>query len=461
IPVNILMIMFDSTSAANFHRKMPNTTNLLKNTLDTVFLRGQTIVGDGTTAQLSAILTGIAEKNQPEARKGRKKATTVDKWRWIFKDFKDRGYVTMYSEDSPTTAAFNFRLKGFRDPPTDHYSRYYWMEAENYIRKEFCSNNQAMHNMTFNYLLSLFRTYTKNPKFAMVNFCTLVHREPNAIGHADRDLYNLLLKMKKESFLDSTVVMIFGDHGYRFGGMRKQTLQGKLEERLPHFSITLPPWFRRKHWNMYKNLKFNSRILTSPFDIYATLKHIISYPWRPSGVNSGQSLFDKLDPSYRRCTNAGVKDHWCPCLIMNKVPVKNIIVQDIAQVAVAAINRLLNETQESRDMCTGLTLKEVKSASRELPSQVVQTFKYSFPNRECDSCGVKLAAPAKNTMVKDTLYQIKFVTSPNSAYYEASISLNGGVPSIDGDISRIDAIGEQADCVKESLSHLIKFCFCK
>jgi hypothetical protein len=40
IPVDIVMIMFDSTSAANFIRKMPKTFNYLSETLDTVFLKG-------------------------------------------------------------------------------------------------------------------------------------------------------------------------------------------------------------------------------------------------------------------------------------------------------------------------------------------------------------------------------------------------------------------------------------
>ena len=41
IPVDIVMLMFDSTSAANFIRKMPNTYKYLKETLNTVFLNGE------------------------------------------------------------------------------------------------------------------------------------------------------------------------------------------------------------------------------------------------------------------------------------------------------------------------------------------------------------------------------------------------------------------------------------
>jgi len=40
IPVNIIMILFDSTSAANFIRKMPQTYKYLNESLSTVFLKG-------------------------------------------------------------------------------------------------------------------------------------------------------------------------------------------------------------------------------------------------------------------------------------------------------------------------------------------------------------------------------------------------------------------------------------
>lgn len=407
------------------------------------------------------MLTGIPEHNQPEARKTYRNAKTVDNWRWIFKDYQQRGYVTLYSEDAPTVAAFNYRLKGFRDPPTDHYGRYFWLEAENHIKNELCSGNQGMHNITFNYLLSLFRTYKKNPKFALINFSTLVHREPNAIGHDDKDLLRILKTMEKESFLENSFVFIFGDHGYRFGGFRKQTLQGKLEERLPHFSLTVPTWFTTKYRKIYNNLKFNSRLLTSPFDIYATLKHILSYPWYPDSIAPGHSLFTRLDPQQRVCQTAAVRDHWCPCLTMEDVSINEPIVKELAQFAVSSINHEINETKELIKLCHKLSLKRINKASREMPGNKVQTFKSSYKNQECDSCGVRLALKAKNTLVRDTLYQIEFITSPNSAIYEASIRVSSGHASIDGEISRIDSIKSQASCIKDTYVHLIKYCQCK
>lgn len=78
---------------------------------------------------------------------------------------------------------------------------------------------------------------------------------------------------EKDSFLNNTLLIIFADHGARFSGLRK-TIQGKLEERFPFMSITTPKWFPGKYPDLYNNLVHNSRVLTSPFDVYATFRHI-------------------------------------------------------------------------------------------------------------------------------------------------------------------------------------------
>lgn len=54
----------------------------------------------------------------PEARRGFPNSTSVDNWPFIFYEFKDHGYATLFSEDEYDIATFNLRLYGFRDPPT-------------------------------------------------------------------------------------------------------------------------------------------------------------------------------------------------------------------------------------------------------------------------------------------------------------------------------------------------------
>lgn len=67
--------------------------------------------------------------------------------------------------------------------------------------------------------------------------------------------------------------MIFRRH--RFATVR-DTLQGKLEERLPFFSFVFPEWFKIKYSQEYQNFRENLQALTTPFDVHATLKDILS-----------------------------------------------------------------------------------------------------------------------------------------------------------------------------------------
>jgi len=41
IPLDVALVMFDSTSAANFRRKMPNSLEYLTKNLDSLFLQGE------------------------------------------------------------------------------------------------------------------------------------------------------------------------------------------------------------------------------------------------------------------------------------------------------------------------------------------------------------------------------------------------------------------------------------
>lgn len=55
---NVLLLGFDSTSAAQMQRALPNVHKFLKDDLDSFMFSGYSIVGDGTTPQLTAMLTG-------------------------------------------------------------------------------------------------------------------------------------------------------------------------------------------------------------------------------------------------------------------------------------------------------------------------------------------------------------------------------------------------------------------
>ena len=459
--LNIVMIMFDSTSAAHFERKMPKSKELLKKELTTVFFKGESVVGDGTTDQVSAMLTGKAEDDHPEARRGKPGAKQVDDWPWVFKDYKKHGYATLFSEDDPPLGAFHYRLTGFRDPPTDHYNRIFWMAIQK-ARSRYCHGARPVHDMTLRYSESLLKAYPSRPSFSYSLISLLTHDDVNAISYADEDLTQLLRRLDQHSHLNNSIVIIFGDHGFRYSSFRA-TLQGKLEERLPFLSMTFPKWFPDKYPEVFSNLQHNAKMVTSPFDVHATLKHVLSYPEYPEGITTGQSLFKKIDPSSRTCAKAGIESHWCPCMQWESVPLADPVVQDLAQAVIKHLNDLItNDGDSPRKLCENISLEEVTRISKQMPKDEVQKFKTTRKESHCDSCVPVFGEKAKDTLSKDTMYQLQMVLAPSQGVFETSVRLQRGKFLIDTRyISRINEYGEQPHCIKHTHPHLLKYCYCK
>jgi hypothetical protein len=119
--LNVLLIGWDSTSHAQFERRMENTLSFMEETFEFTNWRathqkkddkdffiyeldGHNAVGDGTTINLSGLLTGMLvtlriflinigkpHTDHPEARIG-KDAKHVDDWPWLFRSAENNGY---------------------------------------------------------------------------------------------------------------------------------------------------------------------------------------------------------------------------------------------------------------------------------------------------------------------------------------------------------------------------------
>jgi len=70
----------------------------------------------------------------------------------------------------------------------------------------------------------------------------------------------------------------------------RNTQQGKQEERLPGFMFGFPPWFEKKYPAAMANFRKNANRLTTPFDIYSTLKNVLHFEGAGMGDQDQRSI---------------------------------------------------------------------------------------------------------------------------------------------------------------------------
>ena len=128
-----------------------------------------------------------------------------------------------------------------------------------------------------------------------------------------------------KGLFDNTAIFLYSDHGPRFADKRSRENR-YLEERLPFFAVYLPQWFKQKYPAKLNNLKVNSNLLTTPFDIYATIRELTCLKpieKNPKFPLKSISLLEKI--SFKRsCNNIPISDHYCTC-VKNWISVKTSV----------------------------------------------------------------------------------------------------------------------------------------
>ncbi|EDW15152.1 uncharacterized protein LOC6573625 [Drosophila mojavensis] len=485
---NVLMFGFDSLSRNAFIRKLPRTYAYLTQQLGAIVLQGYNIVGDGTPQALVPLLTGYTELELPETRKRISSSGSVDAYPMIWQDFRRLGYLTSFNEDLPYVGTFTYRMNGFESQPVDHYLRTYYMQASNMLSGSApnCIGAQPDHLVMLDYTKNFMLKYRDSPRFVFSFHGGLSHDSINLIGAADDDVHDWLVTLKEKSLLDDTILIFMADHGNRFAEVRA-TLQGKQEERLPFFSFTFPESFKKRFPQEYNNFLANEHRLVTPFDVHATLKHLIQM--QSAGLNyqtpdssydvfnndihtetsqnihiSEQargrsiSLFERI-PSNRSCADAYIEPHWCACLNWQPLELNDTRYEGIILKAANSIVETINAaTLERRQFCAPLQLLKVNWALRLLPRKELLQFK---TNSDKDGF---LADMSGHTVVHEVFYQLQLVTQPGQALYEASVAYNLQTFECTAklsDISRVNKYGSQARCIYERDPELRKFCYCR
>ena len=441
---NVMLISTDSLSHSSSIRYLPKTRHYLLKQLKAVELHGYTKVGKNTFPNMIPFLTG---KNVEDVISDKKKP--MDYLPLIFKNYSRAGYKTIFSEDDPGIALFNFNRPGFQTSPTDYYFRPLALAMKEQLAYErSCEDRLAMQRLMMEYLHQFVKRFRNQNHFSYTCFTKFSHDYQSESQWLDQLYFELFLSLEEYDIWNNTILVFFADHGPRWGAIM-QTYVGKMEGKLPMMYIALPDAFRAQHPNLIANLQFNSDLLTNAFDMHKTLLHILDIDQEPKVDLSlyGQSLFTKI-PLSRSCKSAGVQMEFCTCLHEKKLNTNESV---IVQAARFLVNRMNADLKTYEHICHALELINITSAL-----EVGET-----GSRDEDG---------------DSTYQVTFTTRPGDGNFEGTVTADIEKKSthnhkflvsssmkvtfqMQGPISRLNKYGSQANCMKEPV--LEPYCYCR
>ncbi|XP_076326451.1 uncharacterized protein LOC143233746 [Tachypleus tridentatus] len=435
---NVVIFGLDSLSRLSFIRLLPKTYRYLQGNMKGFVFRGMNKVGDNTFPNLVAMLTG-----KQAYGKELKSYDLYDDWPLIWSDFKKDGYVTLYAEDFPKYALFNYLSTGFQRPPTDHYFRPFWLALEGSslyrLSSNMCFGAEPKHMLQIRYLKDFITKYRDVPHFAFSFLVEISHEYLSQVGAADEDILRLLQDLYGGGLLNRTVFLFMSDHGHRFDAMR-ETLVGRIEERLPFFSVVLPEALKQEQPHILHYLNENLKRLTTPFDAHATVVDILDYSVRQKPLGSvvlgkGRSLFGFISLN-RTCEDVGISEHYCTCEEEVPLAVSSVLVQTAVKSVVSEINKMLSDFT---DKCAILTLSRIKSIHLLSPNSKL--------------VGHSVAGMARKI-------RVVVETNPSKGLFEATLINrdNTDVYEVVGDISRINKYGNQSECLQHTIFR--KYCYC-
>ena len=117
-------------------------------------------------------------------------------------------------------------------------------------------------------------------------------------------VYVFLKSLRDENLLNETMLTLAGDHGWKFGLFR-ETIQGKLEERLPVLAIYFPSWC----WDDERlSMKHRYFKLTFWYPCYAPTPHVPVTEPPPFNNRANGISFLPPHPKNRTCAKSNISE---------------------------------------------------------------------------------------------------------------------------------------------------------
>lgn len=445
--MNVLIMGIDSVSSNHFRRIFPLTFKYLSTLEHNLIFNHFNSLGRNTLPNVLAMLSGLID---PEINDQLKK--DVDKYKqedyfdnvpFLWYDYEKNGYVTMFQEDDPDIAIFNYLKKGFKQRPTQMYGRPFWLKYyETRSGPDKCHYAYPTYftwfDMIRNFLQSIKQSRKQKPYFSF-NFMTeYTHNYFAVPDNMDEDMRNFLSQLD----IDNTLLVIFSDHGNRLKFYSYATEMGQFEKHSPFLSIRVPKKMTRTKY--YVNMKQNTNKLISFFDLYQTLRQFLflnrhgttrgyDNEFKMNSMEDrarrGTSLFEQVAKD-RSCDEAYIPADLCPCL-------KNIRINE---------TNFSSETGFNFSMLSQMLLEHVNSLTSHIRSKCKE-FKFE-----------KLVQIKKFYLKEKSIYRIVYIVEPGNSWFETKLRFRNKKIEFNGQTIRLSAYNDQSKCIDDL--KLKEFCFC-
>ncbi|EGT54410.1 hypothetical protein CAEBREN_22036 [Caenorhabditis brenneri] len=238
-PPNVFVFLLDSLSTGSAKRSLPKTLETLNRRLEAVEFPFVNKVGENSLPNGIALWFGkLIEKINGENYGGRNIEADWSRSQYcntflnysMMEEFRDHGYMTLYSDDLEIQVLNHPHCQGLKDAPTDHYMHPFYLNYYKY-GKEITRKHLEGHlcrehrHPAFEYFQEFLDVYKDKPKFTWTWLTTVGHDLFNGFLRADQELVeiierNMEVYQPESGFTDTTTLSISNEKGHSY--LRRQ-----------------------------------------------------------------------------------------------------------------------------------------------------------------------------------------------------------------------------------------------
>ena len=383
------------------------------------------------------------------------------------KQFKKAGFITAgHLGDATMILPFAMRLKGLKSSQFDHDVSPYFYHGEN-LRN--CNVGLHRSEVALKFINQFLKAYEDRPLFYYSHSARLSHHEWGATRPFDDSLSQFVNNFYTRNESKDAILVLLADHGHRYGrdGLGRNPVV-RVEERSPIFSIMFPEWFKRSFPQLVEQVRLNSNVTISPYDIHATLQHLISLNSKENSVENreltsrskglGQSIFQPM-PGDRTCKAANIPPHFCTCSKWIDIEVNCLTVKLILRV----IDYVNSRLKKANSFCGQLVLVSIEKVQKLAVDSAIFSVATDRHGRQREKHGFSSDHLGGHLRTQFTLKSVLVSTESyrtrENMQYEMTASLDQMDNFFDG-ISRLDMYGTDAKCVEDKFPHLREYCVC-